>query len=1431
MKYLFSILLIQFHFINVVVSANNYQHYSVINGLSGNDVSQITKHSSGLIYIATQNGLNRFDGRNFRNYKAVGTYNVGVRLTNDYINEMHEDAQGQYWITTKDKRLYRFNPVSEKFISIELKDKQSNPVYAYSGIYVFTSGHIWLASEKQGVFKIELTKDTFNYEFFDKSNGLTHTDILSIVSDNKLNFWILTRSGASVYRSQLNKLNVLILPEKSQQVTAFACNNKQVFLGNANGFLFSYDTKKNTSSILSKPFNSAVSNIAYVANKNLIATISNAEGIAVVADNGNIVSKYNAFMGVGTRLYADKSGLIWVTPRKPQIIFHNSNTNETKVINGFYPQNDDISYSGDFVETIDNRLLIKLCNGEVFYYDRKKNTFTQQYDPAGAKGSFLNNVKNMFLDNQNQLWYSTYQGGLNILDISQDYFHVINSVANMVRIGDVRTIFQDSELNIWIGEKEGKVFLFDKNFTFLGNITNKGQIQNNAIFYKNGVYAINEDIQKNIWIGTRGDGLYKLTRQKNKFNTEHFIYSQDEKYSLSNNHIYSIENGLNRDLLIGTWGGGVNVLVQSSGNYLFHNQNNIFANYPEQYIKIRSVVVDKFGRMWAAGQHNGVLCIEKKAGNIIYTSYTGSGAENKLPSDDVRSLYITPNNRLYIGTNDAGMQVFDLTNKHKISSKLYSEENILSSNTIMGFSADKKGGLWIPTYTGIVKINYKTGDAELYYPNEKGYISFSTNSICLTKSNKLLIGNKKGITIIEPDLTHTEKFVPKIILNQLKVYNQIVRPNDETGILETDLNNTDEIILKHSQAVFDIECIALDFRQPNNIQYAYMLEGVDHNWNYYKNNNIFSFKEIPAGNYVLRIKSTDSNGVWMNNERSIRIVVLNPFYKTVWAYIIYFILSVLIIYSIIRVLVTIYTLRNKIQIENELTEHKLNFFTVVSHELRTPLTLIYAPLEDILRSKTTGDQLWKDLSIAAKNSKRLIKLVNQLLDFRALQFGKVPVNQKLIVLSELMNSMIDNFSNIARQKNIQLNFECECNFCQINTDRDKLETIFFNLISNAIKYTPEGKSVSVNISQSYNLIVCKISDEGIGMTKEAIENIYKPFYTLGNNVSDLQASSGIGLSIVKEYCDLLQIAIDVESYQGSGTTFTLKMTADTSISQEVNEVLTKTVIEEHVPESIHVDIQSFKRILIVEDNTEMREYLVSKLVSNYNLICACDGVEGLELAQHSNPDLIITDILMPNKTGEEFVSEYRMDIKTSHIPIIVISAIDNEETKENMMKLGVEDYLVKPFLVSHLLLKIEQIFEQRRKLQMLYSSNLTNADFAENQMNNYDRMFLEKINEYMTTNLENSDISVNDLCVLLKIPYHILNNKIKQLLNLTTIEYIKEFRMQRAAELIRTTNNSFKEITYLVGINDQRYFSRCFKERFGVPPTQYKMEFQKKSIK
>jgi CheY-like chemotaxis protein/two-component sensor histidine kinase len=367
-----------------------------------------------------------------------------------------------------------------------------------------------------------------------------------------------------------------------------------------------------------------------------------------------------------------------------------------------------------------------------------------------------------------------------------------------------------------------------------------------------------------------------------------------------------------------------------------------------------------------------------------------------------------------------------------------------------------------------------------------------------------------------------------------------------------------------------------------------------------------------------------------------------------------------------RIFISFYTLRGKIQIEKELTEQKLNFFTVISHELRTPLTLIHAPLENILSTRRTDEQMWNDISIASKNSKRLIKLVNQLLDFRALQHGKVPVKEKTLPLSDLMNSMIDNFSNIARQKNIKLIFNTNCHSDQIITDRDKIETILFNLISNAMKYTPEEKSVTIDISQVDNIVFCKVSDEGVGMTNEVLENIYKPFYATGIDVSDLQASSGIGLSIVKDYCDLLQIPIEVESSPGQGTTFTLQLKAIEKTNDSVVIKPNLTISGGELSHQIVSETDKRKRILIVEDNIEMREYLTSKLQDTYSIICARDGEEGLEFAQHANPDLIITDILMPKKSGDEFVAEFRSDIRTSHIPIIVISAIDNEETKEKI---------------------------------------------------------------------------------------------------------------------------------------------------------------------
>lgn len=1405
---------------------NNYQHFSVVNGLSGNDITQISKHSSGLIFIATQNGLNRFDGKNFRNYKAVGTFNHGARFTNDYINLMKEDMQGQYWIITKDKRLYRFDPNKEKNAEINLIDADLNPVYNFTNVYLLPGGQIWLQSLRQGAFRITLDKDTFKYKRFDKSCGLADDNIRTISGDSNGNVWILSHMGLSYLSKKENTLKKIILPDISQAVTAISIHDNKVLIGNQNGYILDFNKNSGRVTIISKPFNSPVNEIEIAQDKKYFASTSKTEGLFIGdAENGNMIKRHNQFLGEGSGLYFDKYGIVWLIPRKPQIISYNLKNKETTFINGRFQQNDDISLNSDFIETPDNRLLIRLCNGEVYFFDRKIQKFSELTNPADNQVGYLNNVRNWFLDNQNILWYNTNSGGLNKLDISPDHYSVLKKVSKDIPLGDVRTVIQDSDGNIWIGQKEGRLFLFDSNLNYIGSLTNNGTLKANAIFYKNGVYAINEDSEKNIWVGTRGDGLYKIKKTKKGYQTEHFYQSAEENYSINSNHIYAIQNGINNEMIIGTWGGGVNILTKGTNGYFFHNQNNTLSQFPAEYSKIRSVAVDHQGRIWAAGQHNGILCIARNKANPVYTTYKAGNKDYPLPSDDVRSLFITPNKRLYIGTNDAGMAEFDLSQKDQLSLKLYNNENLLSSNSVQGFVTDNQGGLWIPTYTGVLKINYLNSEAELFYPNEMSQTSYSSNSICYTKSNKLIVGNKNGIIILNPNLGQKKKFIPELIFNQLKVNNQSILPNDNSGILKEELNKTSSITLKHSQSVFDIECIALDYRQPSNIQYAFMLEGIDHSWTYHRNNNIASFKGIPAGKYTLRVKSTDSNGIWMNNERSIQIKILNPYYKTGLAYFIYFILFLVLLFIILRVMKTIFALRSKIEIEKSISEQKINFFTVISHELRTPLTLIHAPLENILTAQQTVDEIKREVAIAAKNSKRLIKLVNQLLDFRALQFGKVSVRAQKIVVANLLESLIDNFSNVAQQKNIELEFRCDCKNSQIISDRDKLETIFFNLISNAFKFTPAGKKVTVTLYRIGQLIHCEVSDEGIGMTKEVLQNIYKPFHTSGRSTSDLQTSSGIGLSIVKEYCDLLKIVIEVESIPGLGTTFRIKLKAEDEIVEDLQELFIPESTKDAVNDININDIHKSKRILIIEDNAEMREYLVSKLVSKYNVICARDGIEGMELAQHGNPDLIITDILMPNKTGEEFVAEYRRDIKTSHIPIIVISAIDNEETKERLTQMGIEDYLVKPFVINMLISKIENLFEQRRKLQMLYSSGLSNIVNDECKLNEQDKIFVEKLNEFMMIHLEDSEISVNDLSKLFNIPYHILNNKVKQLLDLTPIEYIREFRMQKAAELIRTTSFSIKEITYQVGINDQRYFSRCFRERFGVSPTQYKDEF------
>ena len=740
----------------------------------------------------------------------------------------------------------------------------------------------------------------------------------------------------------------------------------------------------------------------------------------------------------------------------------------------------------------------------------------------------------------------------------------------------------------------------------------------------------------------------------------------------------------------------------------------------------------------------------------------------------------------------------------------------------------------------------------------------------------MLFGTSNGLFMFSPDSIRKSSYVPPVVFSKLMVANEDVIPG-EKSILKVDLDDTQELVLSHDENIFSVQYAALDYTNPQNIQYAYILDGFEKQWTFADRQRSVTYTNLPKGDYIFRVRSTNSDGVWVDNERILNITILPSFWETPLAYVLYVCFVLLIIFVAVYILFTIYRLKHEVSVEQQISDIKLRFFTNISHELRTPLTLIAGPVEQVLKNDKLPADAREQLVVVERNTNRMLRLVNQILDFRKIQNKKMKMQVQQLNVVAFVRKIMDNFESVAEEHNIDFLFQTEKEALNLWVDADKFEKIVFNLLSNAFKYTPNGKMITVFIREDEGTVSVGVQDQGIGIAENKRKSLFVRFENLVDKNIFNQASSGIGLSLVKELVEMHKATISVDSRLGEGSCFKVDFlkgkehynssvefiledsAAPLSMERIVDIANSSLQTEAAIVDAPDLKVSAAKEeagessskelMLLVEDNQELRSFLRSIFASTYRVVEASDGMEGWSKALKYLPDIIISDVMMPEKDGIEMTRELRADMTTSHIPIILLTAKTTIESKLEGLEYGADDYITKPFSATYLQARVENLLMQRKKLQNFYRDSLTHVTVSETpvaqgetlaghasaepessvaeepampEMSPNDRKFMDKLVDLMEQNMDNGELVVDDLVRELAVSRSVFFKKLKTLTGLAPIEFIKEMRIKRAAQLIETGEFNMTQISYMVGINDPRYFSKCFKAQVGMTPTEYR---------
>ena len=1013
---------------------------------------------------------------------------------------------------------------------------------------------------------------------------------------------------------------------------------------------------------------------------------------------------------------------------------------------------------------------------------------------------------------------------------------------------ETRAFLIDEKDELWTASKKGYIRIYQPDGSLKGYLTPEGTISSQPISFQKNIYCFIEDENGIIWMGSKLDGLFRLTRDgKDHFQIRQFTHQEDNPYSLSYNSIYSIYQDHQKRIWIGCYGGGLNLLEETTeGEIRFIHSGNQLEEYPkDHFTKVRYVTEVNNAILVCTTEGLLTFSSEFKQPEDIcfYKNLRHPDEVSSLSSNDVTYVYTDNRKATYVLTFTGGINKIlseNLLSEH-IEFKPYTTKDGLPSDLVQSMIEDKEGSLWVISENALTRFNPEKETFEYY---DKKYMQqelYFTEAAPVLENNQLLLGTDIGILKITPEHLQKSGYAPPIVFTGFKI---------QGTSQDLYIDDLEELRLKPSERNVTFQFAALDYVAPGSISYAYRLKGLEDKWNEVDNSRSASYINLPPGEYELQIRSTNSDGVWMEKARILPITVLPTFWETYWAWILYIVLFALSTTIIAYIILYIYRLRHQINLEQQLANIKLRFFTDISHELRTPLTLIANPVTEVLEHETLTANARKHLTLVHKNTERMLHLVNQILDFRKIENKKMKVLLEKTDVLALLQRVMDNFRLIAEEKNI--NYQLETNREAIETwiDQDKFEKIIFNLLSNAFKYTPDNKSITVIAYVESDRLIVSIKDEGIGIDLQKQQTLFQRFETLVK-FNILQPSSGIGLSLVKELIELHCGNIEVKSQPGAGSEFTVifPMNQKAYEGRENTEFILNDgssipTEKKNEPEPI-VEITSMAdttsseeapiSILIVEDNVELRNFLSDVLSESYRIIAATNGQEGLDQAREYIPDLIISDIMMPVMDGLDMVKSIKENREICHIPIILLSAKSSLDDRISGLEQGIDDYITKPFSATYLKTRIKSLLHQRKELQEIYwkawSEKLNNTQEttleekltpSQPQIISYDEQFMQQVMQVMEEQMENSELTVDEFAQLLNLGRSAFYQKLKSIIGLSPVDFIREIRIKRAVQLIDSGEYNFSQVAYMTGFNDPKYFGKCFKRRMGMTPSEYK---------
>ena len=1397
------------------------EHLTTANGLSNNTVRYIYQDSKGFIWFSTLNGLNRYDGNTFRTFLPQNNIPGKWSLTDGRVKNIYEDREGFLWISTSADRFSCYDLKRDRFVDFT-GCGECEEQYGY---ITLLEDEVWLWGRGKGCRRIDNKYGKFSSEVFCAENGKLASDVIYFVmQDAGKRVWIGTDKG--LYCRQDGTL-ACVVPEKCflrargfSEYTCFITDTGEIWTVR----------KKDISA-------SQSANVpGVVSRKSLPGDLAVKDQWIIFTQNGSFVYSLKRHTVKpapgkwdipGAEVFTDNRGNYWAYNRTGNLHYILAETGETKT---FHLMQENKVHSIDrerYHVVHDSRDILWIStygNGLFTYNLREKRLVHHMANDKRSSVINSNALQYVMEDRSGSIWIGTDYTGVSHLKIAKEisslFFPEPHEEENDLYKNNVRTLKQFSNGDIYLATRSSNLYVYDSTFS----------VCKQKKHYMRNVYAVCEDTASVPWLGMRGGGLYA--------GDNHWTHQAGDTTSLASNEVVSLLCDRKGRMWVGTFGEGLDLAIPNSKEgYTFKHFLNAY--YGQK--RIRTLVEDRKGWIWA-GTSDGIFVFRPERLLRDATDYYHYHRRNgALRSNEIRHLMLDSKGNIWIAETGSGFCVCTPGEDYaKLEFTHYGVSDGLVNDMVQAFAEDKGGQIWITTEYGVSCFDPASETFLNYFFSTHMLRNvYNETAMLVLPNGKVIMGANQGATIVNPEQIKSGQHVPAVTFTTLKLNSTSADATYSGTLSELSLPYSESVKLNHEQHSFSIYFSTLDYSAVVPVKFSYILEGFDKTWSVSSTQPYAAYKNLSPGTYLLKVKACNTLGQWDDEVYStLKIVITPPFWRTTWAYLLYALLAASVLYIAWRIVRRMESLRNKIKVEEELTEYKLVFFTNISHEFRTPLTLIQAALDKMHRVKPVPKEMSDSIKMMDKSTQRMLRLINQLLEFRKMQNKKLALSLEEVDVIAFLYEIYLSFKDVSESKNMDFRFIPSAASYKMFIDKGKLDKIVYNLLSNAFKYTPSNGKIdfSIQVDEISRRLVIRVTDTGVGIPKEKQDQLFKRFMQ-----SSFSGSSvGVGLHLTHELVQVHKGTITYADNPGGGAVFTVTLSTDSSIYKEkdflipgnallreeeqAHQRMLKFEKEQDSGASEEVNAEQVplnkQKILVIEDDTDIRELLKKELSVYFEVVAEANGVSGLERANSYDADLIVCDVMMPDISGFEVTRKLKEDFNTSHIPIILLTALDSPEGHLEGVESGADAYITKPFSIKLLFARIFKLIEQRDKLREKFSndSSMVRPVLCSNEK---DKEFVDGLNRIAEEQLSNAEFTVDDFASAMAMGRSIFFRKVKGVTGYAPKEYLRVIRMKKAAELLLTTDKSITEITYMVGINDPFYFSRCFKAQFGMSPTAY----------